>query len=409
MVTDIKVLLIEDSFQDAQLIEAIIGSSDLGKPNLSYASLFEEALTMLARESYDLILLDLHLPDGEGLDFIRQLRQQDPETPVLVLTGIEDETVAVASILEGAQDYLIKSDALSPSRLSRLGATNAGNLLVCRIQHAIKSVRLTKSLEIEQARHALTNAEENEDIWAWDLQNNRIYLSPRWQSLLGLCGTPLSIPVEEWIARIHLKDRDRFERTLQDYLEHQQQQIYCEYRIQHAEGHYIWVLTTGKAFLDRFGKAYRIVGSQSDISARKEGTAAIYRSKDLASVTLYAVGAGLLSMQAMLFVNEERYDEAEPLLQGTLEMSKALLGNEHLDVAASLYNLASLYDNQFRFQEAEVLFKESLTIFRKVLGSNHPHTQRIEVRVTMICRLNQTIESLRQEPNTEPNREEPKN
>ena len=284
------------------MIEAIISSSDLGKPSLSYASLFEEALRMLAQESYDLILLDLHLPDGEGLDLIRQLKQQVPETPVVVLTGIEDETVAVAAILEGAQDCLTKSDALSPSRQSRPGAANAGNLLVHRIEHAIKSARLTKSLEIEQAQHALAKAEDDGDIWDWDLKNNRIYLSPRWQSLLGLYGTPLSIPAEEWIARIHLEDRDRFEQTLQDYLEHRQQQIYCEYRIQHVEGHYIWVLTKGKALWDQFGKAYRIVGSQSDISTRRDEAAAIYTREELASVTLYAVGAGLLSMQAMLFV-----------------------------------------------------------------------------------------------------------
>ena len=79
-------------------------------------------------------------------------------------------------------------------------------------------------------------------------------------------------------------------------------------------------------------------------------------------------------------------------------MRRALLGDEHLDVAASLYNLASLYDNQFRFQEAEDLFKESLTIFQKVLGLKHPHTQRIVARVTMICRLNHTLKSLREAP-----------
>jgi len=96
-------------------------------------------------------------------------------------------------------------------------------------------------------------------------------------------------------------------------------------------------------------------------------------------------------MQAMLHIYEDCYDEAEPLLQGTLEMRKAILGDDHLDVAASLYNLASLYDNQFRFREAEALFKESLDIFQKTLGVEHPHTKRVSIKVTMICRLNQTI------------------
>lgn len=402
MDTDIKVLLIEDSFSDAQMVKAIIGSSNLGKSDISYAGRFEEALTMLEQKSYDLILLDLHLPDGEGLDLIRQLRQKVPETPVVVLTGIEDETVAVAAILEGAQDYLTKSDAFSLVRPLGLGTTDSGNLLVHRIQHAIKNARLTKSLELEQARYApATDGESNEDVWDWDLKNNRIYLSPRWQSLIGICGTPLSIAADEWIARIHLEDRAHFERTLQDYLGHRQQQICCEYRIQHAKGHYIWVLTKGKVLWDQFGKAYRIVGSQSDISTCRDEKETTPKRKELAPTVLYTVGAGLLSMQAMLYVYEDRYDDAESLLKGTLEMRRALLGSEHLDVAASLYNLASLYDNQFRFLEAEVLFKEALAIFQRVLGSEHSHTRRINTKVTMICRLNQTIELLRKDLNDE--------
>nr|WP_228025314.1 response regulator [cf. Phormidesmis sp. LEGE 11477] len=390
-------MLIEDSSPDAQIVEAIISSSNLRRPTLYHVERFEEALTMLSQQSYDLILLDLHLPDGEGIDLIRQLKQQVPETPVVVLTGIEDETVAVAAILEGAQDYLTKTDAFSPSRLLKLGTTDAGNSLVRRIQCAIKNAELTKSLEIEQARHTLDNRGEDGDIWDWDLNNNRIYLSPRWQSMLGIYGTPLSIPADEWLARIHPTDCDRFKRTLQDYLERREQHIYCEYRIRHVEGHYMWVLTKGEALRDQFGTAYRIVGSQSDISDRKQKEALTYQRKELASTALYEVGAGLLSLQAMLYMYGERYDEAEPLLRGTLEMRRVLLGSEHLDVAASLYNLASLYDNQFRFQEAEVLFEESLAIFQNVLGSAHPHTQRIRAKVTMICRLNQTIELLMSE------------
>ncbi|MEM8503818.1 MAG: response regulator [Cyanobacteria bacterium P01_D01_bin.1] len=391
MDTDIKVLLVEDSLSDAQLVEAVVSSSNLGRPQMFHARRFGEALIMLAQQRYDLVLLDLHLPDGEGLDLIRQLKQRVPETPVVVLTGLQDETVAVAAILEGAQDYVTKSDTFSPTRLSQLGPTDAGNLLVRRIQYAIKRAELTKSLEAEQARYALANRGTDEGIWDWDLKTDRIYFASRWQSLLGIDGNPTSSSLSEWVSQIHPHDRDRFERTLQDYFDQHQQQFYCEYRIQHADGHYIWVLTRGKALWDQFNIAYRMVGSQSDITARKHEEAAAYQRKELVLTVLQTVGAGLLSMQAMLHVYEDRYEEAEPLLKGTLEMRKALLGHEHLDVAASLYNLASLYDNQFRFQEAETLFKQSLAIFQKALGAEHPHAQHVNVKVAMICRLNQTI------------------
>ena len=397
MDTDIKVLLVEDSLSDAQIVKAVVSSSDLYRPKLSHAKRFREALVMLAQQTYDLVLLDLHLPDGEGLDLIRQLKQHVPGIPVVVLTGLQDEAVAAAAILEGAQDYVTKSDTFSQVRLSQMGPTDVGNLLVRRIQYAIKRAELAKSLEAEQARYALTNKATDEGIWDWDLKNNQVYFSSRWQSLLGAGSTPPSSTLDEWIARIHPQDCDRFWQALQDSLTQHQEQFYCEYRIQHADGHYVWILTRGKALRDPCGIAYRMVGSQFDITARKAEEASAAQRKEAALSVLPTVAAGLLSMQAMLHVYEDRYDDAETLLQGVLAMRKTLLGNDHLDVAASLYNLATLYDNQFQFGEAETLFKESLAIFQEKLGVEHPHTQRVEAKVAMICRLNQTIRLLKED------------
>ena len=397
MGTDIKVLLVEDSLSDAQLVEAVVRSSNLDRPKLSHAKRFREALVMLAQQNYDLVLLDLHLPDGEGLDLIRQLKQHVPGTPIVVLTGLQDEAVAVAAILEGAQDYVAKSDTFSPVRLSQMGPTDVGNLLVRRIQYAIKRAELAKSLETEEARYALTSKVTDEGIWDWDLKNNQIYFSSRWQSLIGASSSSLSSTLDEWVVRIHPQDRDRFERSLQDHLTQHQEQFYCEYRIQHAEGHYVWVLTRGKALRDHRGVAYRMIGSQFDITLRKAEEAAASQRKETALSVLPTIAAGLLSMQAMLHIHEDRCDDAELLLQGVLAMRRTCLGSDHLDVAASLYNLASLYDNQFQFSEAETLFKESLAIFQEKLGVEHPHTQRVEAKVTMICRLNQTMQLLKED------------
>ncbi|MGB3672471.1 MAG: response regulator [Phormidesmis sp.] len=93
----------EDSFSDAQMIEAIVSSSNLGRPKLHHAERFKVALRMLAEKTYDLSLLDLHLPDGEGLDLITQLKQQVLEIPVVVLTGFRGEATAVAALQKGTQ------------------------------------------------------------------------------------------------------------------------------------------------------------------------------------------------------------------------------------------------------------------------------------------------------------------
>ncbi len=391
MNTDIQVLLIEDSFSDAQMVKAIISSSNLGTTKLHHAERFKIALRMLAEKPYDLILLDLHLPDGEGLGLITQLKQQVPEIPVVVLTGCKSEATAAAALQKGAQDYVLKSDTFSPAKLAQLGHTDVGNCLVRKIRYAIKRAELTKQRETDKARYDLANIGTDDGIWDWDLKANCIYLSARWKSLIGVCEGVISNKLDEWFSRIHLEDQDRFQQTLEDYLAHQNQQFYCEYRIKHTDGHYLWVLAKGKALWDENGVAYRIVGSQTDITDRKQQEHAAYQKRELAQTVLHTVGAGLLSMHAMLHISEGRYEEAEPCLKGTLSIQRSLLDGHHPDIAVSLYNLASLYDNQFRFREAETLFQESLALFEKALGSEHPHTQSVKAKVEIICRLNQAI------------------
>lgn len=386
-----EVLLIEDSASDAQMVEAVVGSSSLARPTLHRAARFSEALTMLETHRYDLALLDLHLPDGEGLELIRQLRESVPEMPVVVLAGLQDEAITTAALAEGAQDYVVKSETFSSRALSEVGLTDLGNLLVRRIQYAVKRAELIKQQAANQARDELVGQESNDGIWDWDLGRDRLYLSPRWKSAIGLYSRVIDSSPTVWLSRIHPQDRVRFTQTLQDHLAHRHLQFYCEYRIRHADGYYIWVLAQGKALWDKAGSAYRIAGSQTDITARKAEEEAAYESREQAQTALHTVGAGLLSLQARFCIDEGNYEQAEPLLQCALAIHKSLLGRTHPDVAVSLYNLASLYDNQFRFLEAEALFREALDIFEATLGAKHPHTRRVRDKVSMICRLNQCM------------------
>lgn len=408
MSPNIEVLLVEDSFSDAKMVEAIVSSSDLAKPRLHHAGRFKEALSMLKENAYDLVLLDLHLPDGEGLGLIKQLKQEVPETPVVVLTGTQDDSLAVAAIKEGAQDYVLKSDTFSPTRLLQLGHTDLGNWLVRRIQYAVKRAELAKQVAQQQPGSPTlkpsANQANREGIWDWDIKHDSLYFSPYWQSLLGVKGSisdaSTDSGIKQWLSLIHPQDRARFNRALQDYLSRQQQQFYCEYRIRQANGDYIWALAKGEALWDAAGVAYRIAGAQIDITSRKQQEEAAYYQRELVPTTLHAVGAGLLSIQATLFMREGRYEDVEPLLQSALALRKSLLGQAHPDVGISLYNLAALYDNQFRFLEAEPLFKEALSVFETTLGMHNPHTQKIRAKVEMICRLNQAMKLAKAERDT---------
>ncbi|MEM6597041.1 MAG: response regulator [Cyanobacteria bacterium P01_C01_bin.69] len=406
MSPNIAVLLVEDNFSDTKMVEALFSSSDLAKPTLHHAGKFQEALSMLRESRYDLVLLDLHLPDGEGLNLIKQLKQQVPEIPVVVLTDDQDDSLAVKALHEGAQDYVLKSDTFSPTRLAQMGLTNLGNWLVRRIQYAVQRAEIVSQLakkqqgqdqQIDQTHNLLEKQADLAGVWDWDIKNDSLYFSPCWQALLGLKGPTSNASVStgngisQWLLRIHPQDKARFNRTLQGYLNRQQPQFYCEYRIRQANGDYIWVMAKGEALWNSAGVAYRIAGSQIDITHRKQTEETAYCKKKIVPTTLHAVSAGLLSIHANLLANEGRYEEAEPLLQSALALRRLLIGRAHPDIGISLYNLASLYDNQFRFSEAESLFREALTVFEKTLGPQNPHTQKVRAKVDIICRLNQAM------------------
>ena len=107
----IKVLLIEDNPGDARLIEEML-SEVRGAPfDSECVDRLSEGLSRLATGGIDLVLLDLGLPDSSGLDTFISAHTQSPEVPIIVLSGLDDEALAVDAVGRGAQDYLVKGQA----------------------------------------------------------------------------------------------------------------------------------------------------------------------------------------------------------------------------------------------------------------------------------------------------------
>jgi signal transduction histidine kinase len=102
------ILLIEDNLGDARLLREMLGEQDSHNIELTHAQCMSEAEKYLSQRSFDMILLDLGLPDARGLGAIRRAHAAAPCVPLVVLTGLDDESLAKQALQEGAQDYLIK-------------------------------------------------------------------------------------------------------------------------------------------------------------------------------------------------------------------------------------------------------------------------------------------------------------
>jgi two-component system, cell cycle response regulator len=129
----ISILLVEDNPGDARLIREALREVQSHELILQHVSRLSDALQCLADDNYGVVLLDLSLPDAHGLDTVRQAHSAAPDIPIVVLTGLNDEVLAVKSVQAGAQDYLVKGQI-------------DGNLLVRAMRYAIERNRMRAAL-----------------------------------------------------------------------------------------------------------------------------------------------------------------------------------------------------------------------------------------------------------------------
>ncbi|HEV7936430.1 MAG TPA: SpoIIE family protein phosphatase [Solirubrobacteraceae bacterium] len=171
---DLSVLLVEDDDGDALLVEDLLEAA-LPGARLTRAHTFAQALATL-KDDIDCLLLDLKLPDAEGLDTVVRLRAQAPGVPLIVLTGLNDEAAGVGAVEAGAQDYLVKGHV-------------DGNQLARAIRYSISR------RQADEARQQLRLAQA---------QSREVTRLER-----GLAPRPLIGDDSVWIATCYHSGRDR--------------------------------------------------------------------------------------------------------------------------------------------------------------------------------------------------------
>ena len=142
------VLLVEDNPDDAEVLRELL--ADVRAPvRLTAAENLRDALLALERGTVDLILLDLSLPDSQGLATVERTLAAAPRIPILVLTGLEDEVLGAAAVHAGAQDYLVKGQADGAALMRAMRyARERHRLLAARTEDARVWSALARSGEV---------------------------------------------------------------------------------------------------------------------------------------------------------------------------------------------------------------------------------------------------------------------
>jgi diguanylate cyclase (GGDEF)-like protein/PAS domain S-box-containing protein len=125
------------------------------------------------------------------------------------------------------------------------------------------------ALRESEERYAIAVRGANDALWDWNLKTDEVYFSPRWSSMLGFDEGEIGNTLEEWFGRVHPQDLSHLQIAIGRHIDGNTSHFECEYRIRHSNKEYLWVLCRGLAVRDSEGKAYRMAGSQTDITDYK--------------------------------------------------------------------------------------------------------------------------------------------
>ena len=215
----------------------------------------EDAIKKAEELHPNLVLMDISLKgEMDGIETAKQIRARF-DIPVIFLTTYTDPSIIELARNAEPYGYIVK-----PFEEHELAIA---------IEMAVYKHSMEKKLRESEERYDLAARGANDGLWDWNLKNNEIYYSPRWKSMLGLKDQEVGSSPDEWLKRVHPNDRKLVQENLAEHVKGNTPHFECEYRIQHANGSYVWVLSRGLAVRDTDDHAYRIAGSQTDLTARK--------------------------------------------------------------------------------------------------------------------------------------------
>ena len=142
----------------------MLNEEDTLNTELTHVQYMSDAERHLAQQTTDIILLDLGLPDAQGLEAVRRARAAAPRVPLVVLTGLDDESLAAQALQEGAQDYLIKGD------ISTRGLLRA-------LRYAMERNTMDEALFVEKERAQVTLNSIGDAVVCTDISGNITFLN----------------------------------------------------------------------------------------------------------------------------------------------------------------------------------------------------------------------------------------
>ena len=264
----INILLVEDNPGDARLLDVYLKSSFNNAFNLSITAYVSKALQMLEQNVFDVILLDLSLPDSKGLETFKKVYDHSPKTPIIVLTGLEDESTGINAMKLGAQDFLIKGNVHGKELSRSINYSIERYKLLKKLSENTKILE-EKSSDLLKERLKLADAQKIAHIgsWEWDMVKNQISWTDELFHIHELDPKKTIITSEKIAELIHLGDKQNVKRIIRESIKtHHPFNFY--YRIVLPSKTIKTLHARGEVIVNHEDVAIKMVGTNQDMTER---------------------------------------------------------------------------------------------------------------------------------------------
>ena len=259
----LRVLVVEDNPGDARLIQELLLEARGGGFQTTVAETLASALKELRAGDFQLILLDMSLPDSRGIETFRAVEAEAPQIPVIILSGLDDEALALRTVEEGAQDYLVKGQ-VDPRSLERA------------IRYAMKRMEAERALSEE--RNLLRSVIDNllDSIYVKDVQGHYLLDNRAHMQSLGV-DRPEKVVGKTVFDFFPPSVASKFQEDDEQVLRSGQPIVNREEVVVSNASAVRWYSTTKVPLRNRDGESIGVVGIGRDITERKQAEEQIYR------------------------------------------------------------------------------------------------------------------------------------
>ncbi|MBU2600867.1 MAG: response regulator, partial [Actinobacteria bacterium] len=270
MATDpIRVLLIEDDPDDVLLLKETLAEAK-ARTEIAHADRLSGSLIMLAERDYDVVLLDLNLPDSGGLETLAAIVQGFPMVPVVVLSGLGDDFTTLEAVRRGAQDYLVKGEISAP-------------ILERVLRHAIERKQIEDALRTSEVRYRHLVEKVQDIVYAGEVGQDLVYgpltfVSPQAEAIMGHTPEEFLRNANLWFASIHPEDVARVsEETTRAFADGRPRRRL--YRVRHKpSGAYRWLEDDFVPQVAEGGRVVGYYGLARDVTERVQADEALQQA-----------------------------------------------------------------------------------------------------------------------------------